>query len=99
MKSRTMLIALSLALGPVPALAQAAGSLTVAFGAEGTTLDPTKYSAGVDHYFVAGSSGCKRYCMAVAYRNQVARAPGGSGCGYPGRTIITLPDGRMGPKP
>ena len=36
-----------------PALAQeAGGSLTVAFAAEGTVLDPAKYSAGVDHYFV-----------------------------------------------
>ena len=52
MKRRTMFMALSLALAPVPALAQSAGSLTVAFGAEGTTLDPTKYSAGVDHYFI-----------------------------------------------
>ncbi|NUT16224.1 MAG: ABC transporter substrate-binding protein, partial [Cupriavidus sp.] len=33
---------------PVPAT----GSLTVAFGAESTTLDPVKISAGVDHYFV-----------------------------------------------
>lgn len=30
----------------------ATGSLTVAFGAESTTLDPVKISAGVDHYFV-----------------------------------------------
>lgn len=61
MDARSLVVALSLAaapllplgaLAPSPALAQASGSLTVAFGAEGTTLDPTKYSAGVDHYFI-----------------------------------------------
>jgi len=50
------------ALAPTAALAQdstkaqdsakAKGDLVAAFGAEGTVLDPTKYSAGVDHYFI-----------------------------------------------
>lgn len=37
-----------------PGLAQkpAAGSLVAAFAAESTVLDPIKYSAGVDHYFM-----------------------------------------------
>jgi len=48
----SLLLALCTVVAPLPALAQASGSLTVAFGAEGTTLDPTKYSAGVDHYFI-----------------------------------------------
>jgi len=52
MRGRRILIALTVALCPNLAFAQAAGDLTVAFGAEGTTLDPTKYSAGVDHYFI-----------------------------------------------
>ena len=40
-------------LNPVSAGAQdPKGSLTVAFAAEGTVLDPIKYSAGVDHYFI-----------------------------------------------
>ena len=39
--------------GPGEAFAaDATGSLTVAFGAESTVLDPLKYSAGVDHYFI-----------------------------------------------
>jgi peptide/nickel transport system substrate-binding protein len=29
------------------------GSLTIAFAAASTVLDPIKYSAGVDHYFVS----------------------------------------------
>jgi peptide/nickel transport system substrate-binding protein len=31
----------------------ATGSLTIAFAAEATVLDPIKYSAGVDHYFIS----------------------------------------------
>ena len=40
---------------PFVAMAQggaASGSLTVAFGAESTVVDPMKYSAGVDHYYI-----------------------------------------------
>ncbi|KAA0181651.1 ABC transporter substrate-binding protein [Cupriavidus gilardii] len=40
------------ALGGTAQAAPATGSLTVAFGAESTTLDPVRISAGVDHYFV-----------------------------------------------
>lgn len=56
-----MLGALACAAGPAaaqgkPAIpttpAAASGTLTVAFAAESTTLDPVKISAGVDHYFV-----------------------------------------------
>lgn len=35
-----------------PAWAQATGKLTVALAAESTTMDPAKYSAGVDQYFI-----------------------------------------------
>jgi peptide/nickel transport system substrate-binding protein len=52
MRGGSILVALAVALCPTLAFAQAAGDLSVAFGAEGTTLDPTKYSAGVDHYFI-----------------------------------------------
>ena len=52
MRGKSILAALCVALSPAMASAQAAGDLTVAFGAEGTVLDPTKYSAGVDHYFI-----------------------------------------------
>src|SRR5258708_36815257 len=52
MRGRSILVALAVAFCPNLAFAQATGDLTVAFGAEGTTLDPTKYSAGVDHYFI-----------------------------------------------
>lgn len=56
MKRSSLLIMMSLAMSSVAAFAQAPdnanGSITVAFGAEGTTLDPTRYSAGVDHYFI-----------------------------------------------
>ena len=48
--------ALAAAFGTSAALAQepkpSTGSLTVAFAAEATTLDPAKYSAGVDTYFL-----------------------------------------------
>ncbi|WP_454711225.1 ABC transporter substrate-binding protein [Cupriavidus nantongensis] len=55
--ARHRLLAGILAAAIVPAAhaaapAPATGSLTVAFGAESTTLDPVKISAGVDHYFV-----------------------------------------------
>src|SRR5258708_12900331 len=52
MRGRSILVALAVAFCPNLVFAEAAGDLTVAFGAEGTTLDPTKYSAGVDHYFI-----------------------------------------------
>lgn len=52
MKITSIMFALGVALCPSLVSAQASGDLTVAFGAEGTTLDPTKYSAGVDHYFI-----------------------------------------------
>lgn len=35
-----------------PLSAETTGQLTVALGAESTTMDPAKYSAGVDQYFV-----------------------------------------------
>src|SRR5437879_6162503 len=55
--TRRRLLAGMLAAATVPMVhaapaAPATGSLTVAFGAESTTLDPVKISAGVDHYFV-----------------------------------------------
>jgi peptide/nickel transport system substrate-binding protein len=52
MRGKRILAALCLALSPTLASAETSGSFTVAFGAEGTVLDPTKYSAGVDHYFI-----------------------------------------------
>ncbi|MBI3375474.1 MAG: ABC transporter substrate-binding protein [Betaproteobacteria bacterium] len=47
-------LALLAACAAVPALAQkpAAGTLVAAFAAESTVMDPVKYSAGVDHYFM-----------------------------------------------
>ncbi len=51
----SVLIAAAFA-GSAPSFAQApkpaSGQLTVAFAAEATTLDPVKYSAGVDQYFI-----------------------------------------------
>ena len=48
-------LAATLALAPAAVLAQgpATGSITAAFAAESTTLDPTRYSAGVDTYFIS----------------------------------------------
>jgi peptide/nickel transport system substrate-binding protein len=52
-KARNIVFARVVALCPTLASAEdTSGSLTTAFGAEGTTLDPTKYSA-VDHYFIS----------------------------------------------
>ncbi|HEX2886347.1 ABC transporter substrate-binding protein [Vineibacter terrae] len=54
-RTSTLCLALSLSLLSGVALAQGAparGSLTVAFAAEPTVMDPLKYSAGVDHYFM-----------------------------------------------
>ncbi len=45
-------VLMALAALPLAAQAQAGGSLTVAFAAESTTIDPVRISAGVDHYFV-----------------------------------------------
>jgi peptide/nickel transport system substrate-binding protein len=53
-KARNIVFALGVALCPTLASAEdTSGSLTIAFGAEGTTLDPTKYSAGVGDYFIS----------------------------------------------
>ena len=53
MKARNIVFARVVAVCPTLASAEdTSGSLTTAFGAEGTTLDPTKYSA-VDHYFIS----------------------------------------------
>ncbi|MBM3554441.1 MAG: ABC transporter substrate-binding protein [Alphaproteobacteria bacterium] len=56
MKPAIGLLALAALCAPVvataPARAQASGELTVAFGAEGTAVDPIKYAAGVDHYYI-----------------------------------------------
>src|SRR5689334_45943 len=52
-KTLLALLLAGAALSPLtPAVAQAKGELTAAFAAEGTVLDPIKYSAGVDHYFI-----------------------------------------------
>ncbi len=56
-KSAPLLVAaLGILLASGPSLAQTAApndTLTVAFAAEGTTLDPARYSAGVDQYFIS----------------------------------------------
>src|SRR4051794_18735317 len=53
---RVLALATALVLAAPFASAQAvkpaAGNLTIAFAAEATTLDPVKYSAGVDTYFI-----------------------------------------------
>jgi peptide/nickel transport system substrate-binding protein len=52
-KTLLALLLAGAALSPLTqAFAQAKGELTAAFAAEGTVLDPIKYSAGVDHYFI-----------------------------------------------
>jgi peptide/nickel transport system substrate-binding protein len=53
LKFRSFLLALVLSLIPGLLWAQAHGSLTAAFAAESTVLNPIKYSAGVDHYFMS----------------------------------------------
>ncbi len=45
-------LAAVLALAPMAASGQGGGTVTAGFGAESTMLDPVKYSAGVDHYFM-----------------------------------------------
>ncbi len=45
-------LAVALAFAPMAASAQGSGTVTAGFGAESTMLDPVKYSAGVDHYFM-----------------------------------------------
>lgn len=51
-RRRVLGLALALALAPTAASAQGGGTVTAGFGAESTMLDPVKYSAGVDHYFM-----------------------------------------------
>src|SRR5262249_42525767 len=51
-RTRAWSVALALVVAPVTAWAQGGGTVTAGFGAESTVLDPVKYSAGVDHYFM-----------------------------------------------
>ena len=52
-KLRALAIAASLLAVPLPALAEASGNLIVGFAAEPTVVDPFKYSAGVDQYYLS----------------------------------------------
>src|ERR1043165_8030468 len=49
-RTRAWSVALALVVATPTAWAQ--GTVTAGFGAESTVLDPVKYSAGVDHYFM-----------------------------------------------
>lgn len=49
---KSAILATSVLLTPGAAFAQASGELVAALAAEGTVLDPSKYSAGVDQYYI-----------------------------------------------